>query len=361
MQTGLQRSVDSATIVSRVAVVGATGSLGRRCIEVLKSLNPRYQVTVAAGRKDTPSLRSVAREVGALAQGERTFLTDGIGQADVLINAVSGYEGVRYTLTALDKGLSVLAANKEPLAAFGPWLANYAQTMGRPVIPLDSELIALRYLISQVGAIPCKSTITATGGPFFSLTREELESASPDEALKHPIWDMGPMQSINSATLVNKVLEAFVAHSFLALPLADIEFRVELSGHVHALACFAGQRNLALHSEPRMEHFIHQALTGTPPMGEFRVTPAEEVHSLQSLPLEFNPVLELFAREGDHPCFPIALCAANERAVQAFLTGSLGFLEMMEWTADRIVASFRCPTPKNLEDAISLYQRFLAE
>jgi len=307
--------------MKRVALLGATGSIGRQAIEVIKA-NPELEFVAASS--GTTSIEGLAplTQTG----GDPTGLLER-AQPDVVLNAVVGFAGLVPTMWALEHGVTLALANKESLVAAGE-LALAARRRGNgALIPVDSEHSALL----QCGLLgePESLVLTASGGPFRGRTRDELEHVTPDEALSHPTWSMGPKITIDSATLANKGLEIIEAHFLFGLDYDRIEVVVHPTSIVHGIVRFRDGASIAHLGYPDMRVPISYALT----YPERAATP---VPRLELRTLEFHePDTETFrllaiAREagergGTYPC---AYNAANEVAVQAFLEGRIGFLDI---------------------------------
>ena len=307
--------------MKRVALLGATGSIGRQAIEVIEA-NPGLEL-VAASSGSTP-----IDGLAPLTQtgGDPTELLER-AQPDVILNAVVGFAGLVPTMWALEHGVTLALANKESLVAAGD-LALAARARGRgELIPVDSEHSAL-FQCAQLGE-PESLVLTASGGPFRGRTRDELQDVTPDQALAHPTWSMGPKITVDSATLANKGLEIVEAHFLFDIGYDRIDVVIHPTSIVHGLVRFRDGASIAHLGYPDMRVPISFALT----YPERAATP---VPPLDLRTLEFHePDTETFrmlalGREagekgGTYPC---AYNAANEVAVQAFLDGRIGFLDI---------------------------------
>ena len=305
----------------RIALLGATGSIGRQAIEVIEA-NPGLEL-VAASSGSTP-----IEGLAPLTQtgGDPTGLLER-AEPDVVLNAVVGFAGLVPTMWALEHGVTLALANKESLVAAGE-LALAARARGRgALIPVDSEHSAL-FQCAQLGE-PESLVLTASGGPFRGRTREELQEVTPAQALAHPTWSMGPKITVDSATLANKGLEIIEAHFLFGLPYGRIEVVIHPASIVHGLVRFRDGAAIAHLGYPDMRVPISYALT-------YPERAAAPVPPLVLQTLEFHePDVETFrllalAREagergGTYPC---AFNAANEVAVEAFLDGRIGFLDI---------------------------------
>jgi 1-deoxy-D-xylulose-5-phosphate reductoisomerase len=307
--------------MTRVALLGATGSIGRQTIEVIEA-NDELEL-VAATSGSTP-----IEGVAPLTQtgGDVTGLLERAAP-DVVLNAVVGFAGLAPTMWALEHGVTLALANKESLVAAGE-LALEARRRGRGnLIPVDSEHSAL-FQCAQLGE-PESLVLTASGGPFRGRTRDELQHVTPDEALAHPTWNMGPKITVDSATLANKGLEIIEAHFLFGVGYEQIEVVIHPTSIVHGLVRFRDGASIAHLGYPDMRVPISYALT-YPKRAGTTVPPLE----LQTLEFD-RPDTDTFrllalAREagergGTYPC---CYNAANEVAVQAFLEGRIGFLDI---------------------------------
>jgi 1-deoxy-D-xylulose-5-phosphate reductoisomerase len=316
----------------RIALLGATGSIGRQALEVVAA-NPDLSVCALASRAQP--LDDVAVSHGAehvQVGGELTELLER-AEPDVVLNAVVGFAGVEATLWALENGVTLALANKESLVAAGDLALEAWRRGGGLLLPVDSEHSAVFQCLDGRGPGTVESVVlTASGGPFRTRSAEELESATVEEALAHPTWSMGPKITIDSATLANKGLELIEAHYLFGLDYERIEVVVHPASVVHALVRFRDGAALAHLGYPDMRVPISFALT----YPDRRATPVQGLDFSNGLSLEFEaPDLERFpllglAREagergGTYPC---AFNAANEVAVSAFLEGRLRFTEI---------------------------------
>ena len=339
----------------RVALLGATGSIGRQAIEVVASHPELELCALQSGSSPLDALAAEHRVEHVQVGGDPAQLLER-SSPDVVLNAVVGFAGVRATLWALDHGVTLALANKESLVAAGE-LAVAARTRGGgSIVPVDSEHSALHQCLE--GREPetvLGLVLTASGGPFRGRSRAELEGVTPDEALAHPTWRMGPKVTIDSATLANKGLELIEAHWLFGVPVDRIEVVVHPTSVVHSLVRFRDGALLAHLGLPDMRVPISYALTYPE-----RAATAVDQLPLEGLELCFEPVDdEVFPllglarraaeRGGTAPC---AYNAANEVAVAAFLDGRLGFPEIatvVEETLERVDGA----PARDLEDLVA--------
>jgi 1-deoxy-D-xylulose-5-phosphate reductoisomerase len=322
--------------MKRVALLGATGSIGRQAREVIER---HPDLELAAASSGTQPLDGLAplTQVG----GDPVELLEQ-AEPDVVLNAVLGFAGVRATLWALERGIDLALANKESLVAAGELAVAAWKRGGGRLLPVDSEHSALfQCLEGRPSETVLSVVLTASGGPFRGRNRSELEDVTPDDALAHPTWSMGPKITVDSATLANKGLEVVEAHFLFDLPYERIEVVIQPTSVVHALVRLRDGSALAHVGYPDMRVPIAYALT----YPDRLPVDVPELDFSSGLVLEFEPVddeafpmLGLARRAGElggtHPC---VFNAANEVAVAAFLDGRLPFLgvaEVVERTLD---------------------------
>ena len=237
--------------MKRVALLGATGSIGRQALEVIDA-HPELELCAAAS-STTPldDVYAPLTQVG----GDLTELLER-AQPDVVLNAVVGFAGIHATLWALERGVDLALANKESLVAAGELALGAQRRGGGRILPVDSEHSALFQCLEgresdQVDTL----VITGSGGPFRGRTRDELTTVTVEEALAHPTWRMGPKITVDSATLANKGLELIEAHFLFRLPYDRIEVAVHPTSIVHALVRFRDGGALA---RARRSSLVHR-------------------------------------------------------------------------------------------------------
>src|SRR4051794_3590785 len=297
--------------MTRVALLGATGSIGRQAIEVIEANEGLELVAASSGSTPIDGLAPLT-QVG----GDPTELLER-AEPDVVLNATLGFAGLPATMWALERGVTLALANKESLVAAGDLALAARARGGGALLPVDSEHSAL-FQCAQLG-VPESIVVTASGGPFRGRSRDELADVSPDDALEHPTWSMGAKITIDSATLANKGLEVIEAHYLFGLPYDRIEVVVHPTSVVHGLVRFRDGASIAHLGYPDMRVPISYALT-YPDRAE---TPVAPLDLTAAGPLEFfEPDVETFRmlalaraageRGGTYPC---AYNAANEEAV----------------------------------------------
>jgi 1-deoxy-D-xylulose-5-phosphate reductoisomerase len=313
--------------VKRVALLGATGSIGLQALQVIESHPELELVAAASGTQSIDGLAPLT-QVG----GDLTELLER-AEPDVVLNAVVGFAGLPATLWTLERGIDLALANKESLVAAGELALEAQGRGGGRILPVDSEHSAAFQCLEGRDRDSVHSLVlTASGGPFRGRT--ELEGITPSEALAHPTWTMGPKITVDSATLMNKGLEVIEAHFLFGLPYERIEVVVHPTSVVHALVRFRDGAALAHLGYPDMRVPISYALT----YPERAATTIDPLDFSRGLILEFAPpdeeafpCLRLARAAGERGgTAPCVLNAANEVAVEAFLAGELPFTGIPE-------------------------------
>jgi 1-deoxy-D-xylulose-5-phosphate reductoisomerase len=341
--------------VRRVALLGATGSIGRQAIAVIEQEPELELCALASGSTDLTELAGVHGVEHVAVGGDAVGVLDA-AEPDVVLNAIVGFAGVRATLWALEHGVTLALANKESLVAAGELALAAHQRGGGLLLPVDSEHSALFQCLEGRRPETIDSLVlTASGGPFRGRAREELRSVTVENALAHPTWQMGPKVTVDSATLANKGLELIEAHFLFGVPYDRIEVVVHPTSIVHALVRFRDGAALAHLGLPDMTVPISYALT----YPERAPTPAPPLDLAGGLTLEFAapdletfPALALARRAGEAGgTFPCAFNAANEVAVDAFLHAGLPFLAIAEIVAATLDAVDGAPA-RDVDDLL---------
>src|SRR6516162_5955129 len=363
----------------RVLVLGSTGSIGTQALEVIAANPDRFEVVgLAAGGANVETLVRQRAETGvtniAVADDRAAQMVDQqIGrvpfrgpeavtrlvqetEADVVLNALVGALGLRPTLAALESGARLALANKESLVAGGPLVLRAAQP--GQIVPVDSEHSALAQCLR--GGDPdevAKLVLTASGGPFRGWAAADLDGVTPDQAGAHPTWSMGPMNTLNSASLVNKGLELIETHLLFGIPYDRIEVVVHPQSIVHSMVTFIDGSTIAQASPPDMKLPISLALGwpnrvgGAAPACDFTTASSWEFE-----PLDTNvfPAVELARHAGQTGgCMTAVYNAANEEAAAAFLAGRIGFPAIVTIIADVLSAADQwAAEPATVEDVL---------
>lgn len=359
-------------------LLGSTGSIGTQAIDVARRNPDRFRVVaLGAGGGNVGLLAAQALDLGVEAVGvarasvvqdlQLAFYAEASRRGwargdvklpkiiagpdamtelaqwpgDVVLNGVVGSLGLAPTLAALRAGRTLALANKESLVAGGP-LVRAAMTRPEQIVPVDSEHTALAQCLRS-GCRPevRRLIVTASGGPFRGWRRDELTHVTPEQALAHPTWDMGPVITINSATMVNKALEVIEAHELFGVPYADIAVTVHPQSVIHSMVEFVDGSTIAQASPPDMRLPIAVAL-GWPD----RVPDAAPAvdwttsHTWQFAPLDGAafPAVALAKAAGEAGrSRPAIYNAANEECVAAFVAGRLPFLGIVD-TLEQVLA-----------------------
>lgn len=363
----------------RLAILGSTGSIGTQALEVVREQPQHFQVELLTAGRNAALLIEQAREfrpnavviadkarhaevsdalfplgVKVYAGDEAIEQVVQMGDIDLVLTALVGYSGLRPTLAAIEAGKPIALANKETLVVAGELVTRRAREKGVNIYPVDSEHSAIFQCMAGEWDNPIeKITLTASGGPFRGHKRAELATVTKAQALKHPNWSMGAKVTIDSASLMNKGLEAIEAKWLFALRPDQVEIIVHAQSIIHSLVQFRDGSMKAQLGLPSMKLPIQYALAYPQrlptewPRFDFARYPSLtfEQPDLEAFP-NLRLALDALDRGGNAPC---VLNAANEVAVQAFLEERIGFLEMSDLIADRLAKATFVPSP-TLED-----------
>ena len=336
--------------MKRIALLGATGSIGRQAREIIEA-HPDLELAAAASGSEPIDGLAPLTQVG----GDLTELLDR-AEPDVVLNAVVGFAGLPATLWALERGVDLALANKESLVAAGELALAAKERGGGRLLPVDSEhSAAFQCLEGRAPESVHSLVLTGSGGPFRGRTRDELEDVTPEEALAHPTWRMGPKITVDSATLANKGLELIEAHFLFGLPYDGIEVVLQPTSVVHAVVRFRDGAAVAHLGYPDMRVPISYALTyperaatPIPPLDFSQLVLEFEAPDLETFPL-LALAREAGERGGTYPC---AFNAANEVAVGAFLEQRLPFLGISETVEETLAAVDGAPA-RDLDDLLT--------
>jgi 1-deoxy-D-xylulose-5-phosphate reductoisomerase len=320
--------------MKRIAVLGATGSIGRQALEIVDAHDDLRVCALSSGSQPLDELAAAYPDALAQVGGDLGDLLDA-ARPDLVLNAVLGFAGLPATLWALETGTDLALANKESLVAAGELALEAWERGGGRLIPVDSEHSAVFQCLEGRSAESVDSLVlTASGGPFRGRTRAELEQVTPEDALAHPTWRMGPKITVDSATLANKGLELIEAHFLFGFAYDEIEVVVHPTSVVHAIVRFRDGAAFAHLGYPDMRVPISYALT-YPHRAPTAVPPLDLASGLtlefEAPDLDAFPLLALARAAGERGgTYPCAYNAANEVAVAAFLDERLPFLGIAE-------------------------------
>jgi 1-deoxy-D-xylulose-5-phosphate reductoisomerase len=383
----------TVTTLREVTVLGSTGSVGRQAIAVARQNPDRLRITgLAAGGGDVTRLAeqalmlgvrtvAVARATAAqdlqlafyaaasqrgwakgeyalpeILAGPRAAEELAARPADVVLNGISGSIGLGPTLSALAAGRTVALANKESLIAGGALVTGAAKP--GQLVPVDSEHSALaQCLRGGARGEVARLVLTASGGPFRGRAADELDGVTVDEAMAHPTWDMGPVVTINSATLVNKGLELIEAHLLFDVPYADIDVVVHPQSIVHSMVTFADGATIAQASPPDMRLPIALALAWPDRLPDVQPAldwSAASTWEFAPLDEEAFPAVRLARAAGEAGgVVPALYNAANEEAVAAFVAGRLSFRGIVDLVARTLDDAPDLGAPTCVEDVLA--------
>ncbi|MFP3091386.1 1-deoxy-D-xylulose-5-phosphate reductoisomerase [Treponema sp. TIM-1] len=336
----------------RIAVLGATGSIGSMTMDILRQGRDDFEVVLLSGHGNIRGLLDLSREFptarlalsgpvppeeGVRAEAAyygRQGLLTAIAEsgADLVVNGIAGAAGLPPSLAALEAGADLALANKETIVMAAPLVFALAERKKKRILPVDSEHSAVFNLLEARGKAGLdRIFLTASGGPFRTLPAEQMQLISPQEALAHPTWNMGPKITVDSATLANKGLEVIEAAGLFGVGPDAISVVIHPQSIVHALVSFRNGGVYAQMSKPDMRLPIHGALYWPEPR-----PCSYGALSFEGLTLEFDkpdykkfPLLPLAyeaIRAGG--LYPTVYNAANEAAVTAFLSKKIGFLDI---------------------------------
>jgi 1-deoxy-D-xylulose-5-phosphate reductoisomerase len=371
----------------RLSILGATGSIGGSCAQVIAAAPGRFSVTSVAGGRDGAALARRAIELGAefaaiadpdayaelkaalagsgieSAAGPEAVREAALRDADLVVSAIVGAAGLEPTFAAVASGRTVALANKETLVCAGAVVMETAASAGALLLPMDSEHNALFQAIgSRDPDTIATMTITASGGPFREWSADRIAAATRAEALAHPNWVMGPKVTIDSASLMNKGLELIEAHFLFGVPPERLDVVVHPQSIVHGLIAFVDGSVIAGMASPDMRTPIAHCLAYPERIASGVRGPdlaALGRLTFERADLERFPALGIAMdalRAGGGA--PTALNAANEIAVAAFLGGEIGFgdiARLVERTVTSMHAAGELATPRSVAQALAIH------
>ena len=362
--------------VKKIAVLGSTGSIGRQTLEVVRALPERFRVVGLAAGNNIDLLAEQIREFtpefihySADTQGNGGQLT-GVNcellsledmachpQVDIVVLATSGKAGLFPALAAVKAGKQVALANKEPLVMAGEIITGAAKQSGARLLPVDSEHSAIWQCLNGESQGVAQLILTASGGPFRSYSAEQQKGITVEQALEHPSWQMGKKITIDSATLMNKGLEVIEAHWLFNMPLSNIKVIVHPQSVIHSMVEFIDGSVKAQLSYPDMRLPIQYALSYPDRVCNPEL-PRLDWGSINNLTfeqpdLEAFPCLRLAVEAGEKGgTYPTVLCAADEVAVELFLSHRIGFADIAGLVA-RILEQHQAIAGPTIEEILT--------
>lgn len=375
-----------AADVRRITILGATGSIGTSTVDLIKREPERYRVESISARRNAAALAKIAREVGArhavvadpaayrdlksalsgsrieAAAGEDALIEAAQRPADWVMAAISGSVGLKPTLAAIERGATVALANKECLVCAGNIFMRRAASTGATVLPVDSEHNAVFQALGAGNRADVRRAIlTASGGPFRTWSKEAIKAATPEQALRHPNWSMGPKVTIDSATLMNKGLEVIEAHHLFALRSDEIDVLVHPQSVVHGLVEFRDGSVVAQLGSPDMRIPIAHCLAWPRridgPAARLNLAALREL-TFEEPDLDRFPALALARRALETGgAATTVLNAADEVAVREFIAGRIGFAgitALVEATLDMAARRDLLAEPAGIEATMAV-------
>jgi len=340
--------------MKRLAILGSTGSIGQQTLEIVRSFPDKFSVVGLAGGENTGLL---AKQISQF-QPQLVYSTSKLSlsnkakfspmeeiashpEVDLVVIATSGKIGLTPTLAAIRASKKIALANKEILVMAGKIITAEAKRYRAQILPIDSEHSAIWQCLRGEKAKVAQLILTASGGPLYHYSPSQLAKVTAEEALQHPTWKMGRKVTIDSATLMNKGLEAIEAHWLFSIPFDKIEIAIHPQSIVHSLVEFADSSVKAQLSFPDMRLPIQYALSYPERLPNSKLPRLDliQVNSLTFEPVNYSnfPCLELALDAGKKGgTYPAVLCAADEIAIELFLTGHTNFPGIAEIIAKTI-------------------------
>jgi len=361
----------------RVAVLGATGSIGTSALDVLSRAPDDFEIVLLSAHTQKDKLEQLHKQwprAELAFSGTELLCAIAAAGADITVNGISGAAGLEPSMAAIEAGSSLALANKETVVMAGPLVLQRAREKNVSVIPVDSEHSAVFHLIAAHGRDSLEEIIlTASGGPFRNLSRREMENVTLKDALAHPTWNMGPKITVDSASLANKGLEVIEAVRLFSVPAGQVRVVIHPQSIVHSMIRMKDSSIYASLSRPDMRQPIQQALywpcvaaSGFDPLDFSALTlefSAPDTEKFPLLALAYNAV----TAGGFYPC---VYNSANEAAVSAFLSQRIRFLDISrvvgyildrDWSgAPRDIASV-LETHRRAEEAAAAFIEKLKE
>ena len=345
-------------IITRLAVLGSTGSIGQQTLEVVRTFPNKFQVAALAAGKNTAILASQINEFkprfvyyqDSQSQARLTNTTheslplEDIArhpEVDSVVVAISGNSGLTPTLAAVRAGKRVCLANKESIVMAGKIITDEAKLSGAQILPIDSEHSAIWQCLNGEKQKAVQIILTASGGPFRRYSPAKLKAVTVEQALRHPSWQMGEKVTIDSATLMNKGLEVIEAHWLFNMPFDNIRVLIHPQSIIHSMVEFMDGSIKAQLSYPDMRLPIQYALS-YPERLDNPQLPRLDWDNISSLTFELPdfgtfPCLKLAIEAGKRGgTYPTVLCAADEIAVELFLSRLITFVDIARYVGETL-------------------------
>lgn len=337
----------------KISIIGSTGSIGTQALEVIEKIRDKFEIIALTGGNNTELLKKQCERFKPkyACANDPDFKIDGVKtlygengleeicsnkENDIILVAVSGKIGLKPTLKAIENEIDIALANKETLVMAGDIVMQKAKENGVNIIPVDSEHCAIHQCIKDIKQVD-KLIITASGGPFLNKSIDEMNSATVEQALSHPRWNMGKKITIDSATLMNKGLEVIEAHHLFGMDYDDIEVVIHPQSIIHSAIEYKDGSVIAQLGLPSMHIPI-----------QYAITYPECFEGIKSKSFSFSQVARLDFEEPDFEKFPalklainmgklggsatVCMNASNEEAVFAFLDGKISLGDIYKIT-----------------------------
>jgi 1-deoxy-D-xylulose-5-phosphate reductoisomerase len=334
--------------VKQLAILGSTGSIGRQTLEVVRTLSHRFTIVgLTAGKNNRllteqinefkPSFVYYQDKENPPTDGDYEFLSlediAGHPKVDTVVIATSGKSGLSPTLAAVKAGKNVALANKESLVAAGEIITNEAKLSTAQILPIDSEHSAIWQCLNGETQPAAQLILTASGGPFRHYSPAQLREVTAKQALKHPTWQMGTKVTIDSATLINKGLEVIEAHWLFGIPFTDIKILIHPQSIVHSMVEFIDGSIKAQLGHPDMRLPIQYALSYPERLANPHLPRLDWSYTnnltFEQPDFDAFPGLKLAIAAGEKGgSYPAVLCAANEVAIELFLSQRIKFTDI---------------------------------
>ena len=366
----------------KIAILGATGSIGTSTLDLIERNPDRFEVTAVTAATNVEALADIARRTGAhlavvadenrytdlaellvgmncrAAAGQGALIEAAASESDLVIAAIVGCAGLRPVMAAVEEGRTIALANKEALVTAGALMTDAASASGATLLPVDSEHNAIfQCLAGNRSEDVSRIVLTASGGPFRTASTETMQAVTPAQAVAHPNWSMGAKISVDSATLMNKGLELIEAHYLFGLPSDQVDVVIHPQSVIHSMVEFVDGSVLAQLGSPDMRIPIAYALAWP----ERMETPAQRLDLATIARLDFEapdfqrfPALRL-AREALEAGggAPIVVNAANEVAVASFLDGEIRFPDVARLVGEALSDS-DFDVPRSIDDVLEI-------